>query len=151
MTKAKGYILPFFIPHLGCPEKCIFCNQNAISGKQKQPTAEEISEKMDMADVVKLFMGQMNMSDYVEETVEEFEMVMGQQHIDVLNNFANHIVKGEALLAPGAEGINGVRLANAMHLSDWLDKEVDYNHDHNLYLEELNKRITEEGKFSTKA
>ena len=112
---------------------------------------QEISEKMDMADVVKLFMGQMNMSDYVEETVEEFEMVMGQQHIDVLNNFANHIVKGEALLAPGAEGINGVRLANAMHLSDWLDKEVDYNHDHNLYLEELNKRITEEGKFSTKA
>ena len=47
MTKAKGYILPFFIPHLGCPGKCIFCNQNVISGKQKQPTAEEILMAME--------------------------------------------------------------------------------------------------------
>lgn len=111
---------------------------------------EELSNSMDMSDVMRLFMGQVNMSDYVEEIVEEFPMVQGQQHIDVLNNFANHVVNGEELLAPGKEGINGVRLANSMHLSDWLGKEVDYNHDADLYLEELNKRIEEEGKFPTR-
>ena len=74
----------------------------------------------------------------------------GLQHISVLNNFADHIVNGEPLLANGEEGINGVTLANAMHLSSWLDKEVDYNVDGDLYLAELNKRIAEEGKFEQK-
>ncbi len=30
---AKNKILPFFIPHIGCPHRCIFCDQNAITGK----------------------------------------------------------------------------------------------------------------------
>lgn len=33
MTKEKRHInIPIFIPHLGCPNKCVFCNQHAISG-----------------------------------------------------------------------------------------------------------------------
>lgn len=66
----------------------------------------------------------------------------------MLENFAQHILNGEELLASGDEGINGVTLANAIHLSDWLDKEIsleEFNDE--LYLEELNKRIKEEGKF----
>ncbi|MGB9678996.1 MAG: elongator complex protein 3 [Thermoanaerobacteraceae bacterium] len=27
------YIIPIFIPHMGCPFKCVFCNQNAITGQ----------------------------------------------------------------------------------------------------------------------
>ena len=117
--------------------------------KLTKPEAE-LSENMDMADVAKLFMGQMNMADVYTEFTEEFQQKMGDQHIEVLNNFASHIVNGTDLLAPGAEGINGVRLANAMHLSDWLGKEVDYDHDEDLYLAELNKRIEQEGTFKTK-
>ena len=30
----KHYIIPFFIPHEGCPFTCIFCSQNKISGKK---------------------------------------------------------------------------------------------------------------------
>ena len=26
--------IPIFIPHLGCPNLCVFCNQRSISGKQ---------------------------------------------------------------------------------------------------------------------
>ena len=37
----KEYIIPIFVPHLGCPNKCVFCNQTKITGKQKQVTAEE--------------------------------------------------------------------------------------------------------------
>ena len=26
--------IPIFIPHMGCPNQCVFCNQRAISGRQ---------------------------------------------------------------------------------------------------------------------
>ena len=29
----KRCILPVFIPHLGCPHDCVFCNQKKISGQ----------------------------------------------------------------------------------------------------------------------
>jgi histone acetyltransferase (RNA polymerase elongator complex component) len=31
-TGAKPFIIPIFLPHLGCPHQCAFCNQNAITG-----------------------------------------------------------------------------------------------------------------------
>jgi len=34
MTQKKRHInIPVFIPHLGCPNDCVFCNQRSISGK----------------------------------------------------------------------------------------------------------------------
>ena len=27
--------IPIFIPHLGCPNQCVFCNQRSISGVQQ--------------------------------------------------------------------------------------------------------------------
>ena len=39
----KQYIIPIFIPHLGCPNDCSFCNQKSISGKTKMPT-EDVTE-----------------------------------------------------------------------------------------------------------
>jgi len=39
---AKQKILPFFIPMEGCPYRCVYCDQVAISGKAASPTAEEI-------------------------------------------------------------------------------------------------------------
>ena len=38
----KQYIIPVFIPHLGCPNDCSFCNQKSISGKTKMPTKDEV-------------------------------------------------------------------------------------------------------------
>ncbi len=38
----KQYVIPIFIPHLGCPNDCSFCNQKSISGKSKMPTKEEV-------------------------------------------------------------------------------------------------------------
>ena len=32
--KKKHVNIPVFIPHLGCPNNCVFCNQRSISGKQ---------------------------------------------------------------------------------------------------------------------
>lgn len=38
----------------------------------------------------------------------------GEQHIGIMKNFANAILHGEKLIAPAAEGIRSVELANAM-------------------------------------
>lgn len=62
------------------------------------------------------------------------------QHVGVINAFAAHILRGEPLVAPGEEGIRGLTLSNAMHLSSWLKKPVDIPFDADLFLAELNKR-----------
>lgn len=63
------------------------------------------------------------------------------QHVRVLNNVANAILGLEPLYIDGKEGIRGVELADAMLLSTWLDKKVDFPIDDDLYYEELSKRI----------
>lgn len=37
----KHYNIPIFIPHLGCPHQCIFCNQNSITGQSQPPTRQQ--------------------------------------------------------------------------------------------------------------
>ncbi|MGO4433754.1 Gfo/Idh/MocA family protein, partial [Paenarthrobacter sp. RAF9] len=107
----------------------------------------EISDSMGMDDVRKLFMGQLNREELYSTEVIEFESVWGGQHAGVLENFAANILDGTPLLAPGSDGINGVRLANAIHLSSWTGKEVALDFDEDEFLQELNKRIADEGKF----
>lgn len=109
---------------------------------------ETLSQNMGMDVVKKLFTGQLDMSQYVSVETREYESVWGEQHCEVMRNFAAAIHGEEELLAPGSDGIHGVRLANGIHLSAWTNTEVDLvNFDEARYLEELNKRIREEGKF----
>ena len=62
------------------------------------------------------------------------------QHVGVLNAFAGNILHGAPLVADGREGIRGLTLSNAMHLSSWLKQPVEIPFDEELYLEELNRR-----------
>ena len=43
----KEYIIPIFVPHLGCPHQCSFCNQREISGQTKQVTAKDVKETIE--------------------------------------------------------------------------------------------------------
>ena len=107
----------------------------------------DLSEAMGMDDVRKLFMGELDPAEYYSQETIEFDSPWGAQHSGVLENFAANILDGTPLLAPGSDGISGVRLANAIHLSSWLGTEVPLDFDEDLYLTELNSRIRAEGKF----
>ena len=48
-----------------------------------------------------------------------------EQHVGVMNAFAGAILHGEPLVADGREGIRGLTISNAMHLSAWTGKPVE--------------------------
>ena len=64
-----------------------------------------------------------------------------EQHVGVLNAWAGAILHGTPLVAHGSEGINGLTLSNAMHLSAFLGKKIQLPLDEDLFYEELMKRV----------
>ncbi len=74
-------------------------------------------------------------------TVEVETDGKNEQHSGVLNAFAGAILRGEPLVASGEEGIKGLTISNAMHLSAWLGKEIEIPFDDELYYSELMKRV----------
>lgn len=48
MKRKNHRNIPIFIPHLGCPNMCVFCNQRSISGKQSF-CKESVRREIDMA------------------------------------------------------------------------------------------------------
>ena len=43
----KHAIIPIFIPHRGCPNDCVFCNQRKITARTTAPTADEVKNTID--------------------------------------------------------------------------------------------------------
>jgi hypothetical protein len=83
---------------------------------------------------------------FVDPIYKTFEIVTlgrNDQHVGILNNFANAILGLEPLFVKGEEGIKSVQIMNAMLLSTWLDRAVELPIDDDLYLSELNRRIQE--------
>lgn len=71
------------------------------------------------------------------------------QHNGVMQAFAEAILHGGELVAKGQEGIGGLMLSNAMHLSSWLKRPVELPIDEDLFLEELNRRRKQSKKKET--
>jgi len=63
------------------------------------------------------------------------------QHVGIMINWVEAILKGAPLLAPGVEGIKGLQISNAMYLSTWLDDWVEIPFDEDLFYEKLQERI----------
>jgi len=79
--------------------------------------------------------------DTPECTVTEVETDgENEQHAGVMKAFAGKILHKTPLIAEGVEGISGLTLSNAMHLSSWLNQAVELPFAEDLFLEELNKR-----------
>ena len=46
---ARESIIPVFVPHLGCPNDCVFCNQRRISGSVTPATPQDVVEAIERA------------------------------------------------------------------------------------------------------
>ena len=43
----KHAIIPIFIPHRGCPNDCVFCNQKAITARGSDVTPEDVRKTIE--------------------------------------------------------------------------------------------------------
>lgn len=63
------------------------------------------------------------------------------EHVGIFQNVVNAILEGEEMISPGLEGIKGLTISNAIHLSSWLDDWVELPIDQDLYYEKLQEKI----------
>lgn len=80
-------------------------------------------------------------SEYSEYIPEESD---SSAHNQILQNFVNAVLFGEELISPGYDGIKGLSISNAIHLSDWTGKTVSLPIDS----DEHKRLLMEKVKFS---
>jgi predicted dehydrogenase len=136
---------------LGDSGKIVIENSATATVTRLTKPERELSDGMDREDTARLLSGRLNLSDYSSSEVIESESQWGLQHAGMLENFAASILHDAPLIAPGVEGINSVRLANAIHLSSWTGQEVPFDFNDDDYLAELNSRIRDEGLSQQRA
>lgn len=124
-------------------------NRLEIAGERGKLVAE--------GDSLKFFRNEQETAEFSRTTSESFgrpavwecDIPLGRrggQHVEVLTNFADAILKGTPLIAPAEEGIHSVELANAMIYSSLKGVTLDMPLDSAAYEQELN-RLRAESRF----
>ncbi len=105
----KQYIIPIFVPHLGCPNECTFCNQRKISGQVK-----EITEK-DVKDTIEYYLQNFKDKDTYKEVAFFGGSFTGidEQLQEKLLNAAYEYIKNKK--------IDGIRISTR---PDYIDKKT---------------------------
>ena len=105
----RKYVIPVFVPHLGCPNDCIFCNQKSISGQKKNITKEDAQK-------------------IIDEFIEGIKDKQGEKEIAFFGGSFTAIeeTKQEELLSLAYEYIEAGKV-NSIRLStrpDYIDKAI---------------------------
>lgn len=123
--------------------KILVEDSKTISLTRLKESETQMNRNMSWEEAAKIFKGNGLENIYDQETFD-FESVWGEQHINVLANFAANIIDGTPLIAPGNDGINGVNLVNAIYLSSWTGKEVTVPVSPSEFQDALNQQIQNE-------
>lgn len=76
--------------------------------------------------------------DFSEYIPEDYGV---SAHNQILQNFTNSILYGEKLISPGVDGIRGLTISNAIHLSDWTGKTVEIPFDSEIHKQFLMEKV----------
>lgn len=131
---------------LGDQGKLLIENGKTLTVSTLPVSEQDISEKMSEENVREIVQGKKDLSTLYTTETQNFKSVWGEQHIRLITNFVQAIRGEEQLIAPGADGLNAVQLSNAIHLSSWLEQEVQIPVDEKLFNEQLAKQIVKELK-----
>ena len=101
----KGNI-SIFVPHLGCPQQCSFCNQKTITGKDKQPTPDDVKQAVETALKRKGF-------EYEIAFFGGSFTAIDREYMISLLGAANEYIKSGA--------VKGIRISTR---PDFIDKEI---------------------------
>ncbi|MCR5741674.1 MAG: Gfo/Idh/MocA family oxidoreductase [Gammaproteobacteria bacterium] len=68
-------------------------------------------------------------------------------HIAIFQNFTDYLLKKcDKLIAPGEDGINSLSLSNAIYLSEYLHKKIEFPFDEDLFIKYLEEMKSKELK-----
>ena len=87
---ARESIIPVFVPHLGCPRKCVFCNQNRISGALKPADAGTVREAVEKAEAASPKNGRRQLAFYGGS----FTAIPGASQEELLSAASDYLQKG---------------------------------------------------------
>ena len=95
---ARSSIIPVFVPHLGCPHACVFCNQRRITGHVRPASADTVREAIREAEKVP-YTGKRELAFYGGS----FTAIEEKHQIELLS------AAKEAMEAGEIDAIRGVR------------------------------------------
>ena len=128
---------------LGDSGKIVVENSKTATVTRLSKPERELSDGMDMDDVMRLFTGQLNIGGLLHLRSHRIRVAWGSPARRRAGELRREHPGRHPLIAPGSDGINGVRLANAIHLVQLDRPEVPLDFDEDEYLIELNQRIRE--------
>ncbi|MGI5977709.1 MAG: elongator complex protein 3 [Candidatus Limivicinus sp.] len=88
---ARESIIPIFVPHLGCPNNCVFCNQRRISGSLTPATAEDVERAIENASTLPRSGGKRQLAFYGGS----FTAIPAEEQEKLLAAAKKYIDKGE--------------------------------------------------------
>lgn len=123
--------------------KIIIENSEKLTAKVLHESENDMNDRMSFEQAKEIINGA-RLDGIFDKIIYDEHNRFGEQHHIILNNFCDAILTGSPLFAPGTEGIKSLTLSNAMHLSSWLDCEIEIPFDEDLFYTELKRKILEE-------
>ena len=105
---SEKYIIPIFVPHLGCPNNCTFCNQKSISGQMKNITPDEVKK------VIEDFL-----KNFRDDSVEKEIAFFGGSFTGIEESIQEELLK-VAYTYVEQKKVSGIRVSTR---PDYIDKE----------------------------